>query len=88
MFSKPLSLSALSTEALDFQILLLFFVWISCKKSRKLLSHIYDPSELAQSSFRTKKTVWKVAIVFRKKNEMFAITFFSSSNGNPFSTFF
>ena len=46
-----------------------FFVLISCKKSRKLLSHICDPSKLGQSSFRTKKTVWKV---FRKKNEMFS----------------
>ena len=36
-------------------------VLISCKNSRKSGSHVCDPSELAQSSFRTKKTVWKVA---------------------------
>ena len=88
MFLKPLSLSALSTEALDFQILPLFsYVLISCKKTRKSGSRVLDPFENAQSSFRTKKTMWKVAAAFRKKNEMFSKKFFTSSKGNPFSTF-
>ena len=37
------------------------FVLISCKKSQKSRSYICNPPELAQSRFRTKKTVWKVA---------------------------
>ena len=44
------------------------FVLISCKKSRNSWSRVCDPSEHAQRSFRTKKTMWKMAGVFRKKN--------------------
>ena len=59
-----------------------FFLFWFHKKS-----HECDPSELPQSSFRT-KTVWKVAGVFRRKNEMFSKNFLNSSKGNPFSFFF
>ena len=64
------------------------FVLISCKKSRKSRSHICDPSELAQSSFGTKKTVWKVAGVFRKKNEMFSKKNLPALRVAPFQFFF
>ena len=66
----------------------LFFFLISCKKSRKSRSHICDPSELAQSSFGTKKTVRKVAGVFRKKNEMFSKKNLPALRVTPFHFFF